>query len=249
MADQLATVGEAASLPALIDRASLALAGARTAAEVLDAKILASVAYDEAKRIARLTKAREAHDSINAAALRAQADANEIIAAAQRHMADEYDAAQASGEVAARGDSLRRGPVVPVGNVGKATAADVGLSRKDIHEARQARDAEKADPGVTRRALDAMLERGEEPTRAALNRELRQATNRPVPQPTPRVPKPAPGEAFARFLKLADGLEAIGARDLLAAVRGHAPQRAQLGQRASGLAGLMEDIAEGLLNA
>lgn len=33
-----------------------------------------------------------------------------------------------------------------------ATAADLGLSRKEIHEARQFRDAEKADPGITREA-------------------------------------------------------------------------------------------------
>ena len=36
----------------------------------------------------------------------------------------------------------------------KATAADIGLSRKDIHEARQIRDAEKADPGIVRRTVD-----------------------------------------------------------------------------------------------
>ena len=35
-----------------------------------------------------------------------------------------------------------------------ATAADVGLSRKEIHEARAIRDAEKRDPGVVRRTVD-----------------------------------------------------------------------------------------------
>ena len=67
---------------------------------------------------------------------------------AKRRLADEYDAAQAAGEVANSGDTLRRGPGVPDQNAGKPTAADIGLSRKAIHEARQIRDAEKAEPGI-----------------------------------------------------------------------------------------------------
>jgi len=45
-----------------------------------------------------------------------------------------------------------------------------GLTRKAIHEARQLRDAESADPGLVRRTLDAKLEHGEEPTRSAVRR-------------------------------------------------------------------------------
>lgn len=41
-----------------------------------------------------------------------------------------------------------------------ATVADLGLTRKAIHEARQLRDAETADPGVIRRTLDELLELG-----------------------------------------------------------------------------------------
>lgn len=37
-----------------------------------------------------------------------------------------------------------------------------GLSRKDIHEAREIRDAEQAEPGIVRRTLDATLAKGEE---------------------------------------------------------------------------------------
>ncbi len=33
------------------------------------------------------------------------------------------------------------------------SAADIGLSHKDIHEARQLRDAEESDPGIVRRLL------------------------------------------------------------------------------------------------
>lgn len=45
-----------------------------------------------------------------------------------------------------------------------ATVADLGLTRKAIHEARQVRDAEAADPGVVRRTVDAAVEERREPT-------------------------------------------------------------------------------------
>jgi hypothetical protein len=64
---------------------------------------------------------------------RAQADTLEIGAAAERRLADEYDAAQERGEIS------KQGAHVPAGNM---KTADLGLSRKDIHEARQIRDAE-----------------------------------------------------------------------------------------------------------
>jgi hypothetical protein len=93
-------------------------------------------------------RAKKAHDDLIAAAFRAQADALEIEALAKRRLADEYDAAQERDEVS----TGRNGPAAGVlnGNA-KATAKEVGLSRKEIHEARQIRDAEKRDPGVVRR--------------------------------------------------------------------------------------------------
>jgi hypothetical protein len=104
-----------------------------------------------------LAKAKKAHDELVAAAFRAQADALEIEAAAKRRLADEYDAAQERGEIAKSGDTLRNGPGVPKRNAGKATAADVGLSRKEIHEARAIRDAEERDPGIVQRTVDAAI--------------------------------------------------------------------------------------------
>lgn len=62
--------------------------------------------------------------------------------AAKRRLADEYDAAQEKGDVAGHGGA--RNFKVPNGNV-EPSAADVGLSRKEIHDARTYRDAEKAD--------------------------------------------------------------------------------------------------------
>lgn len=154
----------ASDLPSLIDRAASMLAAAKTAAEVLEAREFAGLAYDAAKRASRLSRAKSAHDELIAAAHRAQADALEIEAAAKRRLADEYDAAQARGEVAKRGWESG----VEKHNI--TTSADLGLRRDQIHDARLIRDAEIADPGIVRRTLDERLERGEEPTRSAVRR-------------------------------------------------------------------------------
>ena len=156
--------GPAPDLPGLIDRAATMLAGAKTAAEVLEAREFAGLAYDAAKRAARLSRAKSAHDDLIAAAHRAQADALEIEAAAKRRLADEYDAAQARGEVAKRGWESG----VDKHNI--TTSADLGLRRDQIHDARLLRDAEEVDPGIVRRTLDEKLQRGEEPTRSAVRR-------------------------------------------------------------------------------
>ncbi len=160
-------VGE--NLPGLIDRAATMLASAKTAAEVLEAREAAGLAYDVAKRAARLKNAKAAHDDLVAAAHRAQADALEIEAAAKRRLVDEYDAAQERGEIARLGTN-QSDLGVSGGNTRPSTAADIGLSRKAIHDARLIRDAEAADPGLVRRTLDERLERGEEPTRSAVRR-------------------------------------------------------------------------------
>ena len=60
---------------------------------------------------------------------------------AKRRLADEYDAAQARGEV------HRHGKVeVSDWNLKPATLEDLGISKKDVFEARKVRDAEKAEP-------------------------------------------------------------------------------------------------------
>lgn len=130
---------------------------------------MASLAYDTAKRAARIGKAKQAADDLIATAYRVQADALEIEAGAKRRLADEYDAAQERGEVASRGgerSGREHSPAAPA-------AADVGLSRKDIHEARIIRDAEVEEPGIVRRALDEALASGDEPTRAKVNKAVK----------------------------------------------------------------------------
>jgi len=191
-------------LPSLIDRATSMLLGAKTAAEVLEAREVAGLAYDVAKRAARLQRAKNAHDDLVAAAHRAQAHALEIEARAKRRLADEYDAAQARGEVAKVGQYERAN--VENDNVSPATAANLGLRRDQIHEARIIRDAEAADPGVVRRALDDRLERGEEPTRAALRKMVVDAAMRglrPPRSPNRRNPlyvSPTPEQAAWRHV-------------------------------------------------
>lgn len=64
-------------------------------------------------------------------------------------LAEEYDAAQERGEVATGREG--RGLGVSRENAQVATAADLGLARKDIHEARQFRAAEAAEPGIVKR--------------------------------------------------------------------------------------------------
>lgn len=160
---------EPATLPSLVRSAATKLASATNAAEILDARDSASVVYDAAKKAARMAKAKGAHDELVAAAHRAQADALEIEAMAKRRLADEYDAAQERGEVAQSGQYSRsEAEHLP-------TASDIGLTRKDIHEARQFRDAERNEPGIARRALDARLAQGLEPNKAALREAVVEA--------------------------------------------------------------------------
>jgi len=162
-------------LPGLIERATAMLSGAKSAAEVLEAREAAGLAFDVAKRAARLQRAKAAHDDLVAAAHRTQAHALEIEARAKRRLADEYDAAQARGEVIGAHDGARKR--VDDANA-IASAADLGLRRDQIHDARLIRDAEVADPGIVRRTLDEGLARGEEPTRAALRRAARDKLQR-----------------------------------------------------------------------
>jgi hypothetical protein len=156
------------TLPNLIDRASKALLGAKSSAEILEARDIANIAYHAAKATARIAKARNAHDNVVAAAHRAQADALEIEALAKRRLADEYDAAQDRGEIASVGDGRRSSKAEDL----KPTASDIGLTHKDIHEARKIRDAEERQPGIIRGALDAMLKSGKPPSRTGLRRAV-----------------------------------------------------------------------------
>lgn len=125
---------------------------------------MARVAYDAAKSAGRIVRAKKAHDDVLAAVYRAQGHALEIEARAKIRLADEYDAAQDRGEVQPHGGQLPRD--VAGNNI--PSAADIGLRRYEIFEARQLRDAELAEPGIIERTIAERVESGEEPTKAAL---------------------------------------------------------------------------------
>jgi N6-adenosine-specific RNA methylase IME4 len=167
---QALAIAAAKPLPSLVEEAAAALSRAKTAAEVLDARDKAGVAYDKAKWTARLQKACLAHDELVAATYRVQADALEIESLAKRRLADEYDAAQERGEVQKAGGNRRN--KIPAGNNEPATAAEIGIPSKQIHDARQVRSAIAKNPTIVREALDDILASGDEPTRAALKRAI-----------------------------------------------------------------------------
>ena len=177
----------------MIATAAAALASATTAAEVFDVIQHTTVVYDAARISARLERARDAHAEIIVACHRAQADALEIEAQAQCKLADEYDAAQQRGEV--RSIRLAILEIVSNRNDLPRTAAEVGLSRKIVHEARKVRDAERENPGIIGRTVREQLSKGEAPTRADINRAItpppRTVAAAP-PSPAPRVATPEP---------------------------------------------------------
>ncbi|BBZ97465.1 hypothetical protein BRDID11004_16230 [Bradyrhizobium diazoefficiens] len=153
------------ALPMLIERAASALSQAKSAAEVLEARDMASVAYDAAKKAGRFAKAKQAHDELVAAAHRAQGDALLIEAQAKQRLADEYDAAQERGDVARLGTNQKQLGVLEE-NTRPATVGEIGLTHKQVHDARLVRDAEIVAPGVVRQTVEEAIAKGEEPTKA-----------------------------------------------------------------------------------
>jgi hypothetical protein len=157
----------AETLPSLVDRAAKALEGARSYAEVLEARSMAASAADAASRAARLARSIDAHGHVVGTAHRLKADALAIELRAQRRIADEYDAAQERGEVRQAGN-----PAFSNSPEGAANRDDLGISRHQLTEFRQVRDAEDRDPGIVERTLNDAIARGEEPTRAEVKRAI-----------------------------------------------------------------------------
>jgi hypothetical protein len=73
------------------------------------------------------------HDTLIAAAYRAQADALDIGTQAKRRFADEYDAAHARGEVAGPSDGYRKMKRVREQDP-LLTTADIGITKQEIEE-------------------------------------------------------------------------------------------------------------------
>lgn len=151
---------DASDLPNLIDRARNLF----SKGDVIKARQIAAGAYDLAKVAARLAISKELIDKAH----RLQGDALLIECRAAVKIADEYDAAQGAGK-AAKGRP-RQDKSLPGGN--SFTVDEIGLTSKQIHEARRLRDAERREPGIAERAIAARLAAGFEPTRAAVRGKL-----------------------------------------------------------------------------
>jgi hypothetical protein len=241
--------GNAETLPSLIDRAARALGEARSSGEVLEARDLARVAYDAAKSAGRMARAKDAHDQVIRAVHRAQADALIIEARAKMRLADEYDAAQARGEVQPRGGN--RWLDVGGDNTKPATAADLGLRRDEIHEARRLRDAERAEPGLAERAVGRMVEAGEEPSRAELRRSILAAVKHARRRPMSRNPyyrADARRDHVQDFTGACRGVAGFDDLEALAGFDGHPEFRRQMLEQARAARGVLErffDLLEG----
>ena len=85
---------------------------------------------DDAKKSARLARAKDAHDTLVATAHRAQARALEIESQAKMRLADEYNAAQERGEVQKPGGD--RKTLISSRNNGP-TVADIGPTAQQVH--------------------------------------------------------------------------------------------------------------------
>jgi hypothetical protein len=216
---------EIEKLPVMLSRAMTTLEQAKDAGEILEAKAMASAAYDAGKIAERFAKMKQAHGDVIAAIRKTQADALVIEARAQCRLADEYDAAQERGEVKGHGNKKKSD--IPNENI-TSTVIDIGLTSKQVHEARAVRDAEKARPGIVRKTLDAQLAQGKEPTRAEVKRAMKpKAKSSPLPKQTDR---------HRKMIELNDGGESpadIAARTREACRRGCNRSRDVVGERAT----------------
>lgn len=149
---------DASGLVATVERARALLDDG----DIVNARIVASVAYATAKTAAQFAEQIGATEKLIAKARRMQADALLIEARAKILIAVKWDEAQASGKASKGG----RPKTVSDGN--SFTSEETGLSRKEIHEARKLAAAEHREPGIVERAIQARLSAGLGPTRANL---------------------------------------------------------------------------------
>ncbi|UAX94634.1 SAM-dependent methyltransferase [Ensifer adhaerens] len=129
--------------------------------DVIAARMLASVAYDQAKLVAQYGERFKAAEKLVSKARQMQADALLIETRAKIGIARQWDAATEAGQTL-------KGRPKSVPNENAFTAAEAGLTRKEIHEARKLAAAEERAPGIVERAIQARIEAGLEPSRANL---------------------------------------------------------------------------------
>lgn len=163
-------IADASGLAETVERARALL----DEGDVMAARLLSGAAYDQAKAAAHFAQRVGAAERLVTKARQLQGDALLIESRAKIRLADEYDAAQAAGIVAAHGGD--RKSKIPDGKLDPPTTAEIGLNPKEVHEARKLRDAERRSPGIVERAIAARLAAGLEPSRANLRAAVGTAT-------------------------------------------------------------------------
>lgn len=161
-----AVIVDASDIAAVVERARALLDDG----DVIAARLLAAGAYDQAKAAAGFAARFGAAERLVEKSRRLQGDALLIEARAKVRIADEYDAAQERGEVARHGGD--RKTKIHDEKHDAATVSELGLSPREIHDARKLRDAERGSPGIVERAIQARLEAGLEPSRASLRNNI-----------------------------------------------------------------------------
>src|SRR5690606_18836489 len=91
---------------------------------------------------------------------------------------------------------------IPDGKLDPATTKELGLSPKEIHEARKLRDAERGAPGIVERAIAARLAAALEPSRASLRHAI--GTRTATKEERGNNLYETPREAMAALLALED---------------------------------------------
>ena len=153
------------TLPAVIAGAQRRLIDAKTSADVLEVRRIADAAY----HCARITKAGN----------ELTGDALVMISLAEMRLAREIEDGQDRGEVAKDG----RPKTVSDGNgFAPATVADLGVSRKQVHDWKR---TARAGETVVRKAVTDQLDQGKTPTKA----DIKRAVDAVVPAPPPRDPE------------------------------------------------------------
>jgi hypothetical protein len=160
-------------LPAIIHSIDNRIAKASTINEIKAIKIEIAKYLDDEKRTERLVKAKKASEEAKQELYFIRAELIKRKMMADIRIADEYDAAQCRGEVAGHGGA--RNFKVAACDLEKITLTDVNLTKQEIYDARQARNAEKIKPGITNEILVQQIKKDRSPTEAELRRAYRTA--------------------------------------------------------------------------
>lgn len=132
--------------------------------DVMAARRLAEMVYAQAKSGGQFSAKAHLRESLEACH-RIQAGALRIEIKAKMLLAEEWERAGAEGKTL-------KGRPKSVPDENAFTAAEAGLTRKELHEAKKLLDAERKQPGIAERAIAARLAQGLEPTRASLNHAI-----------------------------------------------------------------------------